>query len=560
MNLWLWRLSAVLTFWSFGFYRLQGGDLFWHVATGRLLLERQGMVYQDPWSFSQPNADWIQHEWLSDILYAGLEQTFGMSILVYWKWAMVVTIYLILFELLRRRTQDPLASYLGCLAALALGGPFLDFRPHLYSMLGYVLLLAICLGRRQPPWLPLLFVVWSNLHGGVMFGLMVVGLLTLTQRNSPRIAVACGLAALLNAAGPGALGYCFKYAFNPNSPYLTLCEWRSPFAEGSLPNPLYPLALTVLGASVVLIFLRPDLRQQFFDAPGGGLASLALACLTMAMSLRSGRFTPFFGITLALLVAPCCAWLLAGRHGRRAVWLALVYGVWQLSAYPLSRSAFPFLVREQNFPVDTVNFLEANGWRGKVFNYYGWGGYLHFRTRGGLLVFSDQRADTVFSEAVFQRYLDVLRGQPGWIQRVEESGAEAFLWPREDKHAAELIATRRWRLVHEDSVSVLLLRTGVVTSSRVGPTTGYRHFALASEAANAGRLEEAEMHTRMAVEMAPHLEKAWLSLVALQLARGERQTARETLLKANEFFPLPIYRGFLGRLERRQVGGAARTI
>lgn len=553
MSLWLWRLAAAVTFWSFGFYRLQGGDLFWHVAIGRLLLEQKVLVSQDAWSFTQAGTDWIQHEWLADTLYAVIERSFGLGALVYWKWAMVVAIHLTLFELLRRLTQDPLASYLSCVAALALAGPFLDFRPHLYSMLGYALVLFFCLGRRLPPWLPLIYVVWSNLHGGVIFGLMVLALLAMTQRGSLKVVMGCGLATLLNPAGLGALGYGFKYALNPHNPYLKLAEWRSPFAEGALPNPLYPLALTVMAAALGLIALQPEMRARFFGSiRGEGVASLTLIFLTLAMSLKSGRFTPFFALSLALLLAPCLAWVLSERAWRPP-WLppclALAYGAWYLTLVPLGPRAFPFLVREQNFPVETVDFLEANRWRGKVFNYYGWGGYLHFRTGGRALVFCDQRADTVFPPATFQKYLDVLERRGDWIQIVEQSGAEAFLWPRDQPHPAHLTATGHWRWVYQDAVSVLLLRSGVVTSSQPGPLTGYRYFSAALEAFSQGRSEQAEEYARNAVELAPHLDRAWLLLAELQVARAEHAAARETLSRANRCFPLPILEGALARLK-----------
>jgi len=552
MSLWLWRMAAALSFWSFGFYRLKGGDLYWHVAIGKLLLQKAEMVYEDPWSFSQPQTPWIQHEWLSDVGFGLLDQCCGLPALVYWKWTVLVTMYMVLFELALRRTSNPLASYLACLGALALGGPFMDFRPHLYSMLAYAILLAVGLGRPLPGWLPIFFILWSNLHGGVMFGLMVIGLLVLTQGSSWRLALACGLGAMVNAAGLGALGYCFKYAFNPNSPYLTLNEWRSPFSLGAMPNPVYPLALAVMASCLVLILARPALRNEIgLVRRGPGLASLALLALTLAMSLRSARFTPFFAISTTLLTAPCLAFLLAGRQPRWLVWLAALFAVCRLSEYPKSTEAFPFLIREDTFPVDTLDFVQAQGWRGKVFNYYGWGGYLHYRTEGDLQVFADQRADTVFSEQTFQRYLDVLTQQPHWIQHIEYSGAEAFLWPREHSHGRLLVNTGRWRLVHEDGVSVLLLRQHLPCGVRPLQTSGYRHYALAVRAAESGLLEESEQHLEECLKTAPQIQNAWLALARLQEARQDRAGAGRTLKRGLRYFPDPAFESALHGLNRQ---------
>jgi len=35
----LWLLAGIVTFWSFGYTEMKAGDLWWHIAAGRLILE-----------------------------------------------------------------------------------------------------------------------------------------------------------------------------------------------------------------------------------------------------------------------------------------------------------------------------------------------------------------------------------------------------------------------------------------------------------------------------------------------------------------------------------------
>src|SRR5437667_12598954 len=94
-----------------------------------------------------------------------------------------------------------------------------------------------------------------------------------------------------------------------------------------------------------------------------GLASLALGGLTLAMSLRSRRFIPIFGMSESLILAlalrrvttPVLR-LLESRWWRLAPPLvAFVCAVVWLAPYP--KSSAPVLARtaDDSFPVDTCN-------------------------------------------------------------------------------------------------------------------------------------------------------------------------------------------------------------
>jgi hypothetical protein len=115
--------------------------------------------------------------------------------------------------------------------------------------------------------------------------------------------------------------------------------------------------------------------------------------------------------------------------------------------------------------------LQREAVSGRVFAYYNWGGYLHWRSAGTLQVYIDGRANTVFDDVTYQNYVAVLRQQPGWIDIVEDSGAQLFLWPLGSRggtaKARELLATGRWRLVYQDAVSYLLARRELPLAERL---------------------------------------------------------------------------------------------
>ncbi len=474
----LWLAAAFLTAWSFGFTIVRGSDLWWHLAAGRWIVEHGALPATDPWSFPGEPRPWLNHEWLSDVIFHLWSAAFGQPALVYWKWGLIAAAFLLLFQGLRRRSGSSLASWIALALAAAASAPHLDIRPHLYSILGYVLVLSLTLFRSGPLWvLPPLFLVWASLHGGFFFGLMALavtlGAWLLFEPDAgawKRIAgfgAAAVVAALINPYGWGVFFYPLKYAFDASSPYRSLLrEWQPPFGPHGSPSPVFGLeiGLALLGAVTLAVsgFL---FRERRYAA-----SALALSALTLAMSLKSQRFIPFFALSSCLVIAPALAWLvgkmrlpgrvrvLAGAAGAIA---ALVFGATRLAPYPLSPGAFPSLTDEDTFPVDSCRFLNANGIAGKVFAYYAWGGYLHLCTGGKVDVFIDGRADTVYDDETYLRYVRVLRMEDGWRDILAGSGAEYVLWPRDsDPLPAALTASGDWREIHTDFVSVLLARAG----------------------------------------------------------------------------------------------------
>ena len=65
-----WYVAGTLTAWSFGHAVVAAGDLWWHVATGRLMLEQRAIPLVDSLSYTREGQPWLQHEWLADLVFA----------------------------------------------------------------------------------------------------------------------------------------------------------------------------------------------------------------------------------------------------------------------------------------------------------------------------------------------------------------------------------------------------------------------------------------------------------------------------------------------------------
>ncbi|MBN7796442.1 hypothetical protein [Parahaliea mediterranea] len=545
-----WTLAGAVLFLSFGYTEMMGSDLWWHLAGGREILDQGSLWLRDTWSYTAAGERWRNHEWLSDLLFYGWQQAFGTASLVYWKWLVMLACYGGLQALLYRLSGSHPAALLLALLALAVAAPFIDMRPHLYSLLCTVVLLHLGLNR-APLWqFALLFLLWVNLHGGFIFGLLVLPLVLFpfdrpswaALRRTVCYGLGCVAACLVNPDGVKVVLMPLTYALQADSPFRQIAEWLPPWLPGGIRSPLFFWLLPLLPAALLAYWLPPVRRQ--LSLPWW---SLLLCLLTLAMALTSRRFIPLFGIGLAVFAAPVFGVGLHGLGGRRFLWLAaavLVAGLLRLWPYPLaSAPAYHYLTAEYTYPHRAVDVMLANDLRGRVFAYYNWGGYLHWRSDGDLAVYIDGRANTLYDDATYLNYVRILSGAPGWLGRVEGSGADFFLWPANRGDTAAriraMLATGRWRVVHRGATAVLLarLRQEVPKPLAPGPDNVWRRVDRAGLDLAAGNAVAAAEMAAAILETVPYQRDACNVRGAALRRLGEEQAAREAMRACRRQFP-----------------------
>ncbi|MEM9397355.1 MAG: hypothetical protein AAF991_07730, partial [Pseudomonadota bacterium] len=435
--------------------------------------------------------------------------------------------------------------------AALIAAPFLDLRPQLYTLLGTTLLLYLAYQRTPKLWeLMLLFVAWVNLHGGFIFGLMLAGVLLFPQKNFSvdtlkryltqlvSIAACC----LINPSGIQVFLLPLSYALDSSSPYRTLAEWRPPFEEGGIVSAFFSYSL-LFGAAFAAFSALPYVRRQLrlpWDA-------IAIAAIAAAMSLTSRRFIVLWAIAFALLLAPFAARLFRIELARFVLPVLLVgaigTGLLRLSPYPLRADvAFHYLTAEYAYPQAITRYVSENQLRGKTFAFYNWGGFLHWQTDGAMQVFIDGRANTLYDNETYERYRFVLSGQEGWVEIVESSGAEYFLWPWTrggDRLQKELLATGRWTRIYQESRGALLVRNDVPSPAVLRTPTGFVSTELADafQASRRNDFPAVLSAARRAHELKPwHKDGcSWLKR-AFQL-NGQQEQASMLVKECKRYFP-----------------------
>ncbi|HZW81531.1 MAG TPA: hypothetical protein VFF50_13735, partial [Candidatus Deferrimicrobiaceae bacterium] len=163
----------------------------WHIRTGQLILTTHAIPRVDPFSSTMAGRPWFAWEWLYDMLVGWLDQVAGLNGVIFFTASIIALAFSWTFRLLLRRgTSFPVALVLVLLSASASMIHFFA-RPHVVSWLftiAWFCVLDSSAGQNHDPvanardngrylwFLPLLMILWVNIHGGFLLAFVLLGI------------------------------------------------------------------------------------------------------------------------------------------------------------------------------------------------------------------------------------------------------------------------------------------------------------------------------------------------------------------------------------------------
>lgn len=450
-------------------------DFWWHLRTGQYIFETRGIPHQDIFSYTASDHRWITHEWLTEVILYLIYYASGQGGLILTFAAIITIAFGALY--LRCPGRPYLASFVVIWAAITSAVTW-GVRPQMISLLlSSTFLYVLHLykrGRKKLIWLmPPLMVLWANLHGSFLLGLVF-----------PTVYVLGGVIANLSGSGDeqdlqwgdirlllvATLISAAVTVVNPNGvqlllyPFGTLgspamqayiMEWFSPdFHQIQF----QPLALFILLTMVALALSRhsPSVTDFLFLV-GFGYASL-----------RSARNIPFFVLTAAPVLSSQLLDIWQRSHWSKRFTtsvqqtdaLYLVANWLLLSAVILGGAIKVGLVLQDNadaqqhvFPVDAVDFMLEQRIEGNIYNLYHWGGYLIWRLYPEHKVFIDGRAD-VYGDTFIDEYLQVYQLRENWQEPLHTYDVNVVILDADSSLSTVLDESPHWerRYAHEKAV------------------------------------------------------------------------------------------------------------
>jgi hypothetical protein len=376
-------------------------DTFWHLRAGADIWRTGHVPRVDSYSHTFPGAPWPDHEWLAQALMFAIHRLGGMPALTLAAalavWASIAIVHGLM-------VGPPRARTLPLTLGLMIGCCVWSLRPQVLTLLGLAVL-ARLLVRERLRFVPILFLVWANAHGGVVLGVLVLvaawaaaALRWWRSRSSEdgrrlrALSLTVPLVGLATAMTPLGFGiYRFVLTSTDRLYTVEISEWLPTWPTDVVGVLFWASALAFL---VALIVRRRELAAG--DWPDWVLVAGALVLAPVAF--RSSRNVGPF----VVLAIPAASRLLGPGFGKRSsgptsadhpiVNLALLAAtglaaiVFVVVAYgrPAARLGW--------HPIPDGALRAVESCRGPLFNHYNTGGYLIWFTPDRP-VFVDSRQD-----------------------------------------------------------------------------------------------------------------------------------------------------------------------
>ncbi len=453
-------------------------DLWGHIHFGEALWRAGTLEHIEIYSFTAAGHAWINHEWLAELLFFGLYRLFGDGGLLFAKLLVGLTIVLIMTIICRQRQCHPVVYAAVMVPVIISMSPGFMIRPQLFSFLCFaVYLQVVCRfisGKHNRLYLlPLLMVMWVNLHGGFLIGIVLLGAaaglqtLAFLARQAPKVTLGPLWAAFASTV--------LATLANPYGYNLHLFLYRSLSVERPISewNPVTVLDGSFLAFKILMVVFAATVifaRRKTSWWETGGLF------LMMYASIRHQRHVPFF----AIMAGPYLI-----HHGSRLLgqiqvrWshvrlsrgsLAMIVVFFSLLAFYQATEGlgiyrlakWRIIVDPAVYPVAAVRFMEQNKFKGNLLLPFEWGEYAIWKLYPACRVSIDGRFRTAYPDHVIQDHF-----QP--LQNKDQFGVLLKKYPADLVLAKQIPAVHTfinssqtdWLYVYSDNLAVVLMRNSL---------------------------------------------------------------------------------------------------
>ncbi len=475
-------LIGLLCFTVLATKMLNDAGIGWHIRTGQQILSTHHIPRVDPYSSIMSGKPWIAWEWLYDAIVGALDSAVGLNGVVWLNALVIAATFAATFQNMIARGTRLFAALLLILLAISASMIHILARPHVFTWLFVVIWFSILdlseqesmagktAARSRGLWLlPAGMVIWVNLHGGFLLGLVLCAIFWLSSlwswqttgqtfddtlrrlahgrrlRDLSGVTLLCAAATFVNPYGWALHRHILSYLRNP---FLMdhIEEFQSPNFHQLAPRCF--LALLLVTFAALAVRKRP-LRTS----------ELLLLLFAIYAGLLASRNIPVSSILLVLVVGPLLPQFRPlSKFSKR---MTAVDSTLRGHIWPIVAIIFVVLVDfnggrfmgnvlanahfdPSRMPVAAVNHLETTAIHNPVLTPDYWGGYLIYRLYPASKVVLDDRHD-LYGEQVLASYLKTFRAQPGWDDFLRNQNITCVLMPRNAAIAAMLSQAPGWK-------------------------------------------------------------------------------------------------------------------
>ncbi len=470
-KLFIGSLVALLLLTGAFFYfsnNISDPDLWGHLKFGGDIYRERAIQRYDIYSYTALGAPWINHEWLSELIFFVLYSLATSTGLIFLKVFIGIAIIILFYLGIRGKIRSKSLALAFMLMALAVINYGFLSRPQIFTYLGFTLfcfLIQRYEARKRLSYLwPLvpLSLVWANLHGGFIAGLAFLAAYLFFKLVSGKatkelviIIFLSMLATFVNPYGKELWFFLFKSLSQPR-PYIS--EWQRmrlvPFYSA-----YFAVVLTAVAGMVLSKTEKPPFTV-FIIAAGIAASFFHNRHMVLSVIIIATYAPPYIDAfsTKGLMAfeRKVPKWL------ARACMLCLSAYFILMAPYKGEGNPMKIKIPQRIYPLEAVRFLKDNGIAGNIFPFFNWSQVCISELSGESRVFFDGRYRTVYQDSFIRDYFDVLYGRKDYKAYLENfPETDIMLLHRENALSFKLLKDSEWVQVYDTPIARVFLKDNV---------------------------------------------------------------------------------------------------
>jgi len=476
-------------------------DTFWHLATGRFIVQNGYIPSSDVFGYITYGIKWIPFEWGWDVLTYLLYNLGGFYTLSIFRTLIILVAFAVIIYLLwKNNVSLPLTILFSVLLLFGVLGR-LSIRPQIVTYLFLILLLFILYSLKYNysgkknfvVMLPVMFLIWANIHMGVLLGMLIFALYIIseevdhflfrkgeiteegkTKNRYLLYSFLLSIPALL--INPHFIDtYIYTFSHSQMQMLEDINEWKSPFSAATI---------SFYYVRIYIFFLITGVLTLYYSFRKKDLFPALLYVVIGIYSLQGMRFITdyliimfiFWMLTVSQLITRAKFSRVLNSVYTKAIIIAcllfLIIKVWNNSLYTDYLGNYfretGFGVNERFFPRSMFDFVKKENIDKigtKPFNNLKIGGYFIWEFPGSKN-FIDSRN---LSDSMYALYKNINLKEQGYEYLLDTLGIDYVMYstPYMTINAVEIKyeivsylsrASDNWKLIYWDDRSFLFVR------------------------------------------------------------------------------------------------------
>ncbi|MBR2068962.1 MAG: hypothetical protein IJ877_04285 [Candidatus Gastranaerophilales bacterium] len=386
-------------------------DFFARLVVGKSYFQTGNLFNYDFQSYGTTH-QFIDHEWGSSLIFYLVQNYLGDKGLFFLKSAIIFLTIFLITKIIRLEKKDIKLHFLFFFFILQTisYSIFSTIRCQSFSFLFFVLYLYILKKAKTDYrilWtLPVLNIIWANMHGGFVMGLILILLFAfgelLNKKPSRPYFITFFISCFTTLINP----YGFKYiyfifnALSLNRIHIT--EWQSAFFSPIFEfsflkfKIFFILALTIFICSVLKNIQLQGIKEFYKNIDK---TKYLILIFTIIIALKSSRFHVFFAY-MTLSLCYCDFYNIFNKKlpkktdNIKEILIAILIFISTISH--IYDYKFVNTINSKEYPIYCIEFLKINNLKGNLLVNFHFGSYASYKLYPNIFIYMDGRYEEVY--------------------------------------------------------------------------------------------------------------------------------------------------------------------